>query len=167
MNQLFVYCFDQWWRPILFLVCSLLLVISNHFFDNQLFWWSITLFLIGIVGLLISTIYQLIKRRWWKGILSGIILIGTIVSFVIYALAMFFIETVDGDKWADNLKIPTNILIETPIDLTLDYKRPDSVLALIKSETDFQLYNSFQPGLYEYDFWIGKIDRWNYLSQSL
>lgn len=158
MNQFFVYCFDKWLRPILFLVCSLLLVISNRFFDNQLFWLSITLFLIGLVGMLISTIYQLVKRRWWKGILSAIILIGTIVSLVIYVLTMFFIETVDGDKWADNLKIPTNIPIDTPIDLTLDYKRPDSVLALIKSETDFQLYNSFQPGLYEYDFWIGKID---------
>jgi len=158
MNQLFVYCFDQWWRPILFLVCSLLLLISNHFLDNQLLGLSITLLLIGLVGMLISTIYQFVKRHWWKGILSGIILIGTIASIMFYAFVMFFIETVDGDKWADNLKIPTNIPIDTPIDLTLDYKRPDSVLALTKSETDFQLYNSFQPGLYEYDFWIGKID---------
>jgi hypothetical protein len=86
----------------------------------------------GLVGMLISTIYQLVKRRWWKGILSGIILIGTIASIIFYVFFIFFIETVDGDKWADNLKIPTNIPIETPIDLTLDYKRPDSVLALIK-----------------------------------
>lgn len=27
-----------------------------------------------------------------------------------------------------------------------------------KKELDFELYKSYQPGLYEYDLWIGKID---------
>ncbi|MCU0361298.1 MAG: hypothetical protein MUF75_11385 [Bacteroidia bacterium] len=86
---------------------------------------------------------------------------GTIAAFVFYAIFLFFIETVDGDKWADNLKIPANIQIDTPMDLadpTMGSQRPDSVLTWTKIKTDFQLYNSFQPGLYEFDFWTGKIE---------
>jgi hypothetical protein len=32
------------------------------------------------------------------------------------------------------------------------------MLAVRKTKTDLQLYNSFQPGLYEYDFWIDRIE---------
>ncbi len=67
----------------------------------------------------------------------------------------------DGtDRWADNLIIPTNIQLNNPIDLVFDNgERPDSILNLEKTTIDFQLYNSFQPGLYEYDFWINQIEK--------
>ena len=45
---------------------------------------------------------------------------------MIYVFLAFFIETVDGDKWADNLKVPTGIQLDNPIDITMDHKRPDS-----------------------------------------
>lgn len=70
---------------------------------------------------------------------------------------LFFIETVDGDKWADNLTIPQNIELHVP--KGDDFQtRPDSITNLERNRTDFELYNSFQPGLYEYDLWIGKIE---------
>lgn len=160
MTKLLLYCFDNWWRPILFFGLTLGTLITSEFIKNKaLGTISLILFGIGLLTLFISTIYQLTKRRWLKAILTGLVFGGTIAGFVFYALFLFFIETVDGDKWADNLKIPTNIQLDTPIDLTMNNQRQDSVLAWTKSKTDFQLYNSFQPGLYEFDFWIGKIER--------
>lgn len=61
------------------------------------------------------------------------------------------------DTYADNLKIPENIEIYEPIGDGWEI-RPDSILQLDRKEFDFQIYKSFQPGLYEYDVWIGEID---------
>ena len=153
MTKLLTYCFDKWWRPILYFGLTLGLVVASEFIKNNTFGTiSFMLFGLGLIGLIISTIYQLIKRRWLKGILTGLLFGGTIAAFIFYAVFLFFIETVDGDKWADNLKIPQNIQLDTPIDLTMGSERQDSVLTWTKSKTDFQLYNSFQPGLYEFDF---------------
>jgi hypothetical protein len=70
---------------------------------------------------------------------------------------MFWIGQESPDTWADNLKIPINIPINIPADLDFENHRPDSITNQIVTGTEFQLYNSFQPGLYEYDFWTGKI----------
>jgi hypothetical protein len=63
----------------------------------------------------------------------------------------------DDDHWADGLKIPAGIQIETPIG---DYAglKPDSILKLRRTQTNLVLYNSFQPGIYQYEFWSGKIE---------
>ena len=159
MTKIFTYYFDKWGRPIQFWLLTVGLVIASEFVKNNSFgYFSFILFGFGLLGLFASAIYQLVKRRWWKGILTGLFFGGTIAAFIFYALLTFFIETVDGDKWADNLKIPTNIQLDNPIDLTMGDQRPDSILALTKTKTDFQLYNSFQPGLYEFDFWTSKIE---------
>lgn len=159
MTNLLTYCFDKWWRPILYFGLTLGLVVASEFIKYNIFGTiSFLLFGLGLLGLLISTIYQSTKRRWLKGILTGLLFSGTIAMFVFYLIFPFLIETVYGDKWADNLKIPTNIPIDTPINLTMGNQRQDSVLAWTKSKTDFQLYNSFQPGIYEYDFWTGNIE---------
>lgn len=159
MFNLFTYCFDKWWRPILFFGFTLgLILLRNVIFNHILDTISFLFLGVGMLVLVISAIYQLSKRRWWKGILTVLIFGGTIAALVVYVILMSVIEVIDGDRWADNLKIPTNIQVDTPIDLLNDDKRPDSVLALTKSATDFQLYNSFQPGLYQFDFWTGKIE---------
>jgi hypothetical protein len=155
MNRTVTFLFDKWWRPILFWLVAVGLVITSEIIRDHTF-GNISLILLGIalLGLIASSVFQLYKRRWIKGIVTGFIFGGTFIAFILYGILygvlLFFIETVDGDKWADNLTIPTNIQLDNPIDLTTNYKRPDS--------TDLLLFNSFQPGLYEYAFYTGKIE---------
>src|SRR4051812_15781928 len=102
MKKLLTYCFDKWWRPILYFGLTLGLVLASEFIKNNTFGTiSFILFGLGLLGLITSTIYQLTKRRWSKAILTGLLFGGTIAAFVFYALFLFFIATVDGDKWAD------------------------------------------------------------------
>lgn len=153
-------CFDKWWRPLLFFGITLAiffvaLQLHNDFFvKSTIVFCAFALFLLGV-----SVIYQLIYKRWIKALVTAGILGATIAAVFIYIATMFFIETVDGDQWAVGLKIPTDIPIEYPVDLNDDDTRPDSVSMLRRSHADLQLYNSFQPGLYEYDFWYGKIEK--------
>ena len=76
------------------------------------------------------------------------------------AILVFSFNSLYGptDSFADNLELPDNVLLEKPL-----YERVDTPPALIKHENNgeilsnninFQLYNSYQPGLYEYDLWI-------------
>ena len=55
------------------------------------------------------------------------------------------------DKYADKLIIPKNIKIYLPSDTSFSAKQLDTT-------PDFQLYNSFQPGLYSYSIWTKRID---------
>ncbi len=159
MIKLFIYCFDKWWRPILFFVLAIVLIVTSTSIKSETYdTISTTLFGFGLLGLIISTIYQLTKKRWLYGVLTGLLFCLTIGAFLLYAIFMFVSETLEGDKWADNLKIPSNIQLDIPIDLIKDNQRQDSVLDWAKSKPDFQLYNSSQPGLYEFDFWMGKIE---------
>ncbi|WP_276503431.1 hypothetical protein [Terrimonas pollutisoli] len=159
MIKALIFLFNKWWLPVLFWIVAVGLVITSEIVRNNAF-SIISLLLLGITlfGLLASTFFQLIKRRWLKGILTGLLFGGTIGAFVLYGFLLFFIETVNGDKWADNLQIPVNIQLADPIDLGMDSQRSDSILAISRTSTDLQLYNSFQPGLYKYDFWTDKIE---------
>ena len=159
MKRTLTFLFDKWWLPILFWLVAVGLVVTSNIIGGHKF-GNVSLILLGIalLGLIASSVFQLFKRRWIKGILTGLLFGGTIIAFILYGILLFFIETVDGDKWADDLTIPTNIQLDNPIDLTTDYRRPDSMFSVTRTNTDLQLYNSFQPGLYEYDFWTGKIE---------
>ncbi len=55
------------------------------------------------------------------------------------------------DKYANKLIIPKNIKIYLPSDTSFSVKNLDTT-------PDFQLYNSFQPGLYSYSIWTKRID---------
>ena len=55
------------------------------------------------------------------------------------------------DKYADKLTIPQNIKIYLPSDTNFYAKKLDTI-------PNFQLYNSFQPGLYSYSIWTKRID---------
>lgn len=158
MRKIFTYCFDKWWRPILFWSLGFGLVVSNEIVEASHFgnigYWILCF---ALLGLIVSTIYQLLKRHWLKAILTGLLFCGTIGAFIIYGLLLFFIESVDGDKWADNLTIPDNIELHIPKGNGFQ-TRPDTIITKERTAIDFELYNSFQPGLYEYDLWTGKIE---------
>jgi hypothetical protein len=159
MTKTLTILFSNWWRPILFWLTAIGLVVTSEIVNNPTL-SNISYILLGIalLGLIVSAAYQLFKRRWLKGIVTSLLFGGTVIAFILYGVLLFFIETVDGDKWADNLTIPTNIQLDNPIDLGLGFKGRDSMSLGTKTMTDLRLYNSFQPGLYEYDFWTGKIE---------
>ena len=151
MKNLFIYCFDKWWRPVLFfVVIGILLILTSGldilFLDEILRALANT----STVFILISFGYQLYRKRFVEGFISIIFLFVT-------GLAYDFMILADGDHWADGLKIPAVIQIESPIG---DYGgvKSDSILKLHRNQTDLFLYNSFQPGIYQYEFWTGKID---------
>ncbi len=154
--------FNNWTYPIFFFGTTLFLMVVSGFENNHNYYFQNTagiLLCIGILILIISSVYQFSKYQWKKGLISIATLFGgTIFATTIFFIIATFIPMIDGDHWADNLKIPKGILIEDPVNM-VNYLRPDSVLKLNKTQKDLVLYNSDQPGMYEYDFWTDKIDR--------
>lgn len=156
--------FNSWSKPILFWIISIILLNVSDIFKNPIFETiSFIIFGVALIGLLISVFYQLSKRQWLKSIITSFLFGGTVfILFIIYVVAAFFIEQDTPDTWAENLTIPKNIQIDNPVDIEFgtnqDEKKPDSITNRIVEKTEFQLYNSFQPGLYEYDFWTGRIE---------
>lgn len=161
MKKAILYIFNKWWIPIIFCVFTFVLFVTSMFAKNNVL-YNISFILLGFALLLlvISSIYQSIKHEWKKAIVTFLSFCALTGIFLIYSFtALFTSPYFDGsDSWADNLTIPNNIAIENPIDLNFDYYRPDSLANRQITETEFQLYNSLQPGLYEYDLWIGKIE---------
>ncbi len=159
MRKIVTYLFEKWWRPILFWLIACLTFGISEFVRSRTFGnIAFVFFGLGLLIVLISAIYLLTKKKWLTGLLNLGIFGGTIVAFIFYSIAMFWIEQERPDEWANNLKIPTNIQIDNPIDFGFDEQRPDSITNRKVINTDFQLYNSFQPGLYEYDFWTNRIE---------
>lgn len=163
MRNFFSSFFDDGKKPIYFWSLAIFLLILSNYSKSQIF-QDISLFLfgLGVFVLLISGIYQLSQRKWFKSLISFGLFGGSIFSFIFYILISFFIDQITPDTFAVNLAIPKNIKIDNPIDMDFDNnfnsKRPDSITNKPVENTEFQLYNSFQPGLYEFDFWTAKIE---------
>jgi hypothetical protein len=151
MKELFTYCFDKWWRPIIFFGLTVGLYVIGELIKKPLI-QNIFFFLfgIGLLGLLVSTIYHFIKKHWPLAILTAAIIGVSLLGFFLYSISMFWKIQSEPDKYADNLKIPTNIQINQP----LEQVEPERI-----NDTDFYLYNSFQPGLYIYAFWTKRIEK--------
>ncbi|MDJ1501546.1 hypothetical protein [Xanthocytophaga agilis] len=150
-------CFEKWWIPIVFWVAALgLVIVSNWTPVPFLGIASFILLTLSLLFLFGSAVYHLVYRRWLKAILTGLLGVGTIAGIILYAVFIFAMEQLDGDKWADNLTIPTNITLNTPKEQSIISS--DSIGHSTGKAFDFELYNSFQPGLYEYAIWIGKTE---------
>ncbi|MDR2146336.1 MAG: hypothetical protein LBE91_07755 [Tannerella sp.] len=161
MKKTILYVFEKWWIPILFYLFAVILFATSVLLlvRNAILNIATGLLMFSLLLLAISTVFQGIRRKWWKAILTFLLLAGTV--FVFYSFHLIFSVYLspgpygDGtDRWADNLVVPENIPIENPVE-----RRTDSASDRQTTGTDFQLYNSSQPGIYEYDFWTGKIER--------
>ena len=161
MKKIITYCFDKWWIPLIFTFCSGVFFILSHIQDSAILEnTSFYILLIAWILLLISTIYQLVNKKWIQGVITGVCFFGVLGAFIVYAIIMFLIEQTEPDRFTEGLYIPADIKIEEPVDLPFaDSRRPDSILAIKKTQTDFIIYNSFQPGLYEYDIWLKKTEQ--------
>lgn len=151
MTKILTYFFDKWWRPVLvFGLTALIMVLCELTNNHKLQDYSFLLFVLGFLGLTISTIYQLVKRRWRFAILTTLIIGVSLAAFFFYSITLYWKDQSMPDTYADNLKIPTDIKINEPLEET----EPTNI-----ADTDFYVYNSFQPGLYQYTFWTKRIER--------
>lgn len=151
MKKAFIYYFDKWWRPVLvFGLTALTLVLCDLTGNPSLQNCSFLLFVLGFLGLIISAVYQFVMKRLGFAILTAAIIGVSLVAFFYYAMLLFWRGQSMPDTYADNLKIPSNVEINEPLDQT----EPTNI-----NYIDFYIYNSFQPGLYEYSFWTKQIDR--------
>jgi|GEM_PF-3937238 antitoxin component YwqK of YwqJK toxin-antitoxin module len=105
MKKIFTYCFDKWWRPILFSLvsnCYCLFIYSlglrYEWYHNGI--WGITsssVIAISVLGLIFSIFYQLIKKHWLKGLLTLLFLVASILSL------MYVINYLDD--YSENKKV--------------------------------------------------------------
>lgn len=159
MRETFKLFFSRWWVPLIFFaVTTVTHVLSalTPFWTLQ--WITFYLFLLGWIGLLGSTVYHGLHRNCTMGLVTGSIFIGAIPAYLYFSVAMFFNGPSEVDTFADDLKIPTGIQICELSNVDFDGNRADSVLNILRTKTDFEIYSSFQPGLFEYDFWASRID---------
>lgn len=155
--------FNNWLYPVIMFGLTLILFVisgvengQSNFFQNT----AGIILCLGILTLIVSSIFQFIKRKWKEGFLTIAILFGgIIISSILFLIVATAIPMIEGDKWADNLEIPKDIVLDNPIDLTYIIAHGDSIRNIKKNNPDLQIYNSAQKGIYKYDFWIGKIDR--------
>ncbi len=149
------YIFENWWKPIIILTLSLILIITSDFFFSRkigeyIFWIFLFSFLIN----LISIIYQLVKKEWLKSLATFGFTCLILFSFIFYSTTIgFWIDQSKPDEFADEVKIQKNVSFENPLESRIENKSEPK-----KNKIDFQIYNSFQPGIYEYDFWMNKIE---------
>ena len=152
------YIIQKWWIPTIFFFTSIFLFFFASYLEMP---YPHLIGVIGLLFLLVSSILQLFNKKWLPGILNFGISIGTVVV-VIGFLALVFIFGLElryqQDTFADSLDLPKNVKLDKPIDLLggdgFELHRPESTIQ--RNNFDFQLYASFQPGLYEYDFWTNK-----------
>ena len=131
------------------LIYLMSLTFPNKHFDQIAGW----LLLFVSIGLLVSGIRKLIKMELRSGIIQIVSLL--IAGFIIMSITTFAVMFGPSDDFfADDLKIPSNIQVDEPINLNVGEQRPEMINKLPLENLRFQLYNSFQPGLFEYDIWL-------------
>ncbi|WP_440069490.1 hypothetical protein [Tenacibaculum discolor] len=149
------YIVQRWWIPTIFFFTSIFLFFFASYlqFPNP--------HIIGIAGLLFlftASIIQLFNKKWLAGISNLGLTFCTIFIIGVFVLSFMGMFRPDTDTFADNLKLPENVELEKPIDTKLGENfeaiRPENIKSISKDKIDFQLYNSSQSGLYEYDIWI-------------
>lgn len=153
--------FEKWYNPIILItivgiVCVFLLSSGRN---EYIFNFSIGLPILLILISGINALYKIFKKNYKIGILQLISTITLFIAGVIISgmILMFY----PFDFYADNLEIPKNIKIEKPVDLDTfnNDKRPTKIINKKINTIDFQLYNSFQPGIYTYDVWTNRNEK--------
>ncbi len=145
------YVIEKWWVSTCIFGASIILAVMFPIVLGELTLYTFYLFII-------SALLQLFFKKWIGAIfnLSIILIIFQWLFFINEMLLMFGPDT---DRFADNLELPKNVVLEKPIDVlsfpiisNQEDTIPDKPISV--KNLNFQLYNSFQPGLYNYDFWL-------------
>lgn len=159
-NKIFNFILNKWWLPIVLWFLAFSFFVISEGINRAVFNFITTaLFFIALITIIISCTVLIIDKKWLKGIISICAFVGIGFLFFFFSMMMFLEEQEQPEGFATNLKIPKNIAIEEPIQLHLRKQKTDSVTTNKLAKPYFQLYQDFQPGLYEYDFWVGKIEK--------
>jgi hypothetical protein len=149
------YLFEKWWLPIVFFILVSIIYILSLANTNKITNQIIdSILILSLIILLIAAIWQLKSGTALKFVFQGVTLIGGFLglSFITSFMMMFGPDT---DTFAANLTVPINVEKDYPEDFSSSSQyQIDSIRNIIKPDKTFKLYNSFQPGLYEYDFWL-------------
>jgi hypothetical protein len=159
MKKFLTTFFYYWWKPAIVVAIGFFIFAIGGFTYSR-FWETVCTSIFGftLLLLLISFIFQLVRRESEEALYTGFSFFGVLVVLFFYGIILSFLNVFVPDGYADNLKIPDNIEISEPVPLNFSTSdRPDSILNIKRSSQDFQLYQSFQPGLYEYDVWLKNI----------
>ena len=151
MKAIIVDLFTIWTRPIVLFFLSLIALICISLLFNSIQLENIVfyIFFFSVFTIIFSIIFQLLKGQFLKSFLSLCVLVMGCVIFFYFSITEFWKTQSMPDKYADKLTIPKNIKINLP---------SDSAFSFADTTPNFQLYNSFQPGLYSYSIWTKIID---------
>ncbi len=161
MKKFLTTFFYYWWKPAIIVGIGFLVYAIGGFTHSR-FWENVCSLVFGftLLLLLISFIFQLVRKEKGEALYTFFFFLGILILCFFYGFVLYFVDTFGGgDHYADDLKIPPNIKIFEPAQIDWQTsERPDSILNIKRSHPDFQVYKSFQPGLYEYDVWLGNIE---------
>lgn len=118
---------------------------------------SLITFALSIFISLIFGVIRLFKKDYLKGALQIVttFIIGGTASVFLFSLLMFY----PNDFFADHLEIPKNIKFDKPINQN-DYLNSEQIEIIPDKET-LILYDVYQPGMYQYEIFLHKIEKGN------
>ncbi|NML58845.1 hypothetical protein [Chryseobacterium cheonjiense] len=146
----------KWMYSVFIMFCGFILSFFILRVPSEIaFNTSIIIFFISILIPLLFGLIRVFKKDFLAGtlqILSSIIFGGS--GFLCLSI---FLMLYPYDFFADNLEIPKNIQFEKPINLNDNLASgPNKITD--KKETFF-LYDGFQPGIYQYEIFLNKIEK--------
>lgn len=160
MKRVFIYILKRWWAIAIFTLIAI--TAAFYAITEQVHVISGILAIVAIVGhlfLLSSIIYQAYNRKILTTILSIVSLIICVGAFLVTSYVSFLVDQSAPDEFAKNISIPTDIKVEEPLNKAYHKNQRDSLEDITFTKRHFQLYHSFQTGLYEYDIWVDKIEK--------
>ena len=145
---------SKWWKSSLVAALAVILCLSSLLTEYYLIQdLALSFYLLAILLVIVSFLYQLFSKRWKQMAFTSISLLFLIAFFLFYYFCCFWISQTRPDNFANNVVIPQNIGLNLPISYELQRTE------IRKAQPDFEIYNSFQPGLYKYNFWIDKTEK--------
>lgn len=142
--------FDRWWLVLWFYLAVAVFAISLQGIHTP---WVLHFrsFLtdFSVVLLLVSMIWQLSRRRFLVAISHFVFFVFTVVALIVGHL----VTLIDGDHYADDLKLPANMLLAEPVPDMYSFAPTDSVKMFTGKVPDLILYDGQQPGYYSYEYY--------------
>jgi hypothetical protein len=158
MNNLLKIYKEKWFVPVLFAGILGIIGLLTISIQNEIaLYLSLGIPFFALLASGVSGTLRIIKTNYKTGILQ--LFLTGLIGFIGLYIVSFYLMFYPYDYYADSLKIPENIKINIPKGETFGYSEtsePEPVH--IPKDKDFELYNSFQPGLYNYTIWLSKID---------